>query len=209
MASGLTLIYGVMRILNIAHGSLYALGAYAAASLAGAWLAAGYAAIGSFAMLLLAALLVGAVDGAAARARPAQMDVRPRRGRVAADHLRGVPHPRRRDQADLGCRLAAAAGALRAARQLQPRRPRLPVLQPAADRRRRRHRLRADLGPHPHAPGQAPARRDPRSRDQRRHGDRRRPRLSRHLHDRRDARRRSAARSPRRRSRSAPASASR
>jgi ABC-type branched-subunit amino acid transport system permease subunit len=32
MAAGLTLIYRVMRILNIAHGSLYALGAYAAAS---------------------------------------------------------------------------------------------------------------------------------------------------------------------------------
>jgi branched-chain amino acid transport system permease protein len=63
MASGLTLIYGVMRILNIAHGSLYALGAYSAASLAGAWLAAGYAAVGSFAMLLFAALLVGAVMG--------------------------------------------------------------------------------------------------------------------------------------------------
>src|SRR5262245_38760251 len=63
MASGLTLIYGVMRILNIAHGSLYALGAYAAASLTGAWLAGGYAAIGSYAMLLAAALLVGAVMG--------------------------------------------------------------------------------------------------------------------------------------------------
>ena len=33
IAAGLTLIYGVMRILNMAHGSLYALGAYAAASL--------------------------------------------------------------------------------------------------------------------------------------------------------------------------------
>lgn len=63
MASGLTLIYGVMRILNIAHGSLYALGAYAAASLAGAWLAAGYPAVGSYPLLLLAALLVGAVMG--------------------------------------------------------------------------------------------------------------------------------------------------
>jgi len=63
MASGLTLIYGVMRILNIAHGSLYALGAYAAASLAGAWLAAGHAAVGSYPLLLLAALLVGAVMG--------------------------------------------------------------------------------------------------------------------------------------------------
>jgi branched-chain amino acid transport system permease protein len=63
MAAGLTLIYGVMRILNIAHGSLYALGAYAASSLAGGWLAAGYAAVGSYAMLLVAAILVGAVMG--------------------------------------------------------------------------------------------------------------------------------------------------
>jgi branched-chain amino acid transport system permease protein len=63
MAAGLTLIYGVMKILNIAHGSLYALGAYTAATLAGAWLAAGYAAIGTYAMLALAALLVGVVMG--------------------------------------------------------------------------------------------------------------------------------------------------
>jgi branched-chain amino acid transport system permease protein len=63
MASGLTLIYGVMRILNIAHGSLYALGAYTAATLAGAWLAAGQPAVGSYAMLALAAVLVGAVMG--------------------------------------------------------------------------------------------------------------------------------------------------
>jgi branched-chain amino acid transport system permease protein len=63
MASGLTLVYGVMKILNVAHGSLYALGAYAAASLAGAWLAGGYAPAGCFAMLLIAALLVGAVMG--------------------------------------------------------------------------------------------------------------------------------------------------
>ena len=33
---GLTLIYGVMKILNIAHGSFYALGAYTAASAVGA-----------------------------------------------------------------------------------------------------------------------------------------------------------------------------
>jgi branched-chain amino acid transport system permease protein len=63
MAAGLTLIYGVMRILNIAHGSFYALGAYASASLVGAWLAAGYPAAGTYAMLLLAAILVGLVAG--------------------------------------------------------------------------------------------------------------------------------------------------
>ncbi len=63
MAAGLTLIYGVMRILNIAHGSLYALGAYVAATLGGAWIAAGYAPWGSFAMLAAAMLVVGIVMG--------------------------------------------------------------------------------------------------------------------------------------------------
>ncbi len=63
IAAGLTMIYGVMRILNMAHGSLYALGAYAAASLAGAWLSGGHAPLGSYAMLVLAAILVGLVMG--------------------------------------------------------------------------------------------------------------------------------------------------
>jgi len=63
IAAGLTLIYGVMRILNMAHGSLYALGAYAAASLAGAWLRGGYPPFGSYAMLAAAAILVGLVMG--------------------------------------------------------------------------------------------------------------------------------------------------
>ncbi|HMK65250.1 MAG TPA: branched-chain amino acid ABC transporter permease [Thermodesulfobacteriota bacterium] len=63
IAVGLTLIYGVMKILNMAHGSLYALGAYMAASLAGQWLSKGYAPLGSYAMLTLAAVIVGLVMG--------------------------------------------------------------------------------------------------------------------------------------------------
>jgi branched-chain amino acid transport system permease protein len=63
IAAGLTTIYGVMRILNMAHGSLYALGAYTAASLAGAWLRAGYPPLGSYAVLVLSAVLVGVVVG--------------------------------------------------------------------------------------------------------------------------------------------------
>ncbi len=63
IAAGLTMIYGVMRILNMAHGSLYALGAYAAASLAGAWLRGGYPPLGSYAALVVAAVLVGVVVG--------------------------------------------------------------------------------------------------------------------------------------------------
>jgi branched-chain amino acid transport system permease protein len=65
IAAGLTLIYGVMRILNIAHGSLYAIGAYAAASLVGVWLRGGHAPLGSYAMLALAAVGVGVVLGPA------------------------------------------------------------------------------------------------------------------------------------------------
>jgi branched-chain amino acid transport system permease protein len=63
IALGLTLIYGVMRILNMAHGSLYALGAYAAASLAGAWLSSGHAPFASYALLAAAAVGVGLVVG--------------------------------------------------------------------------------------------------------------------------------------------------
>jgi len=63
IAAGLTMIYGVMRILNMAHGSLYALGAYVAASLVGAWLRGGHPPLGSYALLVLAAVLVGVVVG--------------------------------------------------------------------------------------------------------------------------------------------------
>ena len=65
IAAGLTIIYGVMRILNMAHGSLYALGAYVAASLAGAWLRAGLPPLGSYAVLVASAILVGVVVGPA------------------------------------------------------------------------------------------------------------------------------------------------
>jgi branched-chain amino acid transport system permease protein len=60
-ALGLTLIYGVMKIVNVTHGSFYALGAYAGASLTGAWLAAGYPPMLSYAVLLVAAVLVSLI----------------------------------------------------------------------------------------------------------------------------------------------------
>jgi branched-chain amino acid transport system permease protein len=63
VALGLTLIYGVMKILNIAHGSLYALGAYAAASFAGAYFAAGWPPLLGYLVLLAAAIAVGIVAG--------------------------------------------------------------------------------------------------------------------------------------------------
>ena len=60
-ATGLTLIYGVMRILNMAHGSFYAVGAYTAASLVGWYFAKGYPPWGSFLVLIAAALVAGSV----------------------------------------------------------------------------------------------------------------------------------------------------
>lgn len=64
IAVGLTLIYGVMKILNMAHGSLYALGAYAAASAVGVWLANGYPPLGSYLVLIVAAIIMGTISGA-------------------------------------------------------------------------------------------------------------------------------------------------
>lgn len=60
-AIGLTLIYGVMKIVNLTHGSFYALGAYAGASLTGYWLAKGYPPMLSYGVLLFAAIVVALV----------------------------------------------------------------------------------------------------------------------------------------------------
>jgi len=63
VAVGLNLVFGVLRIINIAHGSFYALGAYAAAS-AGLFLVGlGLPPWASVAVLLIAAVLVGVALG--------------------------------------------------------------------------------------------------------------------------------------------------
>ena len=63
VALGLTLIFGVMRILNVAHGSLYAFGGYAAATV-GKLIANGQSIPLSLLALLLGALVVGLILGA-------------------------------------------------------------------------------------------------------------------------------------------------
>lgn len=63
VAVGLTLVFGVLRILNVAHGSLYAIGAYTAAS-AGIFAASlGLPDWASLPAIVLSAALVGAVTG--------------------------------------------------------------------------------------------------------------------------------------------------
>jgi branched-chain amino acid transport system permease protein len=63
VALGLTLIFGVMRILNVAHGSLYAIGAYATVSLTGWILAMGAAPMLAFPLMIVSAILVGVIIG--------------------------------------------------------------------------------------------------------------------------------------------------
>lgn len=63
VALGLTLIFGVMRILNVAHGSLYAFGGYAAAT-AGWFIGGPDSLLLSLLALVLGAVVVGMILGA-------------------------------------------------------------------------------------------------------------------------------------------------
>lgn len=60
---GLTLIYGVMRILNIAHGGFYALGAYSSAWAIGLYTQTGSTIALTYLIIPVAALVAGVVAG--------------------------------------------------------------------------------------------------------------------------------------------------
>jgi branched-chain amino acid transport system permease protein len=63
VAVGLTLIFGVMKILNVTHGSFYAFGAYGAATAAGIWYDRGLPDAGGFLFMVALAMLIGLVIG--------------------------------------------------------------------------------------------------------------------------------------------------
>src|SRR5208282_5976241 len=63
VAVGLTLIFGVMKILNVTHGSFYAFGAYGAAIAVGVYFDRGLPAAGGFLLMVLVAMAIGLVLG--------------------------------------------------------------------------------------------------------------------------------------------------
>jgi branched-chain amino acid transport system permease protein len=63
VAAGLTLIFGVMKILNVAHGSFYAFGAYGAATAVGIYFGRGWPEAGGFLFMIVLAMAIGMVVG--------------------------------------------------------------------------------------------------------------------------------------------------
>jgi branched-chain amino acid transport system permease protein len=63
VAVGLTLVLGVMRVLNVAHGGLYSFGAYTAAWGTGVYFERGWPPAASFLVLAIAAVAVGLALG--------------------------------------------------------------------------------------------------------------------------------------------------
>ena len=107
LAAGLTLVFGIMDLVNLAHGSLYMIGAYFAATFA-AW-------TGSFvlaAVLGVAATLDRRHGGGS---RGDAQALRPRPSRPRARHLRAHPLLQRSGAADLGAGGPEPAAALVAA----------------------------------------------------------------------------------------------
>ena len=98
LAAGLTLVFGIMNFVNLAHGSLYMMGAYFAA--------AGFNAFdGSFLAAALAAMPGTLLLGAAAGAPRAAPPVPARPPRPGAGHLRPDPVLQRSGAHRLGRRV--------------------------------------------------------------------------------------------------------
>ena len=63
VAIGLTLIFGVMKILNVAHGAFYAFGAYVAATAIGLYFDRGWPVVGGYLAIAVAAIATGLLMG--------------------------------------------------------------------------------------------------------------------------------------------------
>jgi len=63
ISAGLTLEYGIMRVLNFAHGSIFTIGAYTSAFLIGWYFTGNYPPYGSYAIFLGGAIVAGGLCG--------------------------------------------------------------------------------------------------------------------------------------------------
>ncbi len=182
VASGLSLIFGVLRVLNFAHGSFYMLGAYMAWQLV-QWLGAAHG------QLLARGARRGARGRAARRrdrAAAAAPSLRPRGALPAAVHLRAGADPRRCRARCSGARSSSAvprppslAGGFE---RLRHRRPALQPVHHRCSGRRSRSACWLLLQPHRHRPHDP--RRRLRPRDARRARRRRRQALHADVHGR-------------------------
>ena len=153
VAIGLSLIFGVMKILNVAHGAFYAFGAYGAATLVGLYFEAELPVAGGFAAMLLAAVLIGLILGSIlergllrwvyGRDEVIVVLVTYAVFLILEDVLRLI----------WGARLLLRLPALRRARQRDRRRDDHLELRPRPDRARRADRDRRLVGPEPDAAG--------------------------------------------------------
>ena len=145
IASGLSLVFGVMRVLNFAHGSFYMIGAYMAWQVV-TWL---QPTGGAF---WIAALAAGAKRGLARRHRGAAAvppSLRRRGALPASVHLRAGADPGGRGQVHLGHRPTLGAPPAGSGRQHPIARHDAALLQSVHHRGRsgNRHRRRPDTEP--------------------------------------------------------------
>ena len=103
LAAGLTLVFGIMDFVNLAHGSLYMMGAYFAATFV-AW-------TGSFVLGVAAGARRHAAARHRARIHRAAASLWPRPSRPCAGDVRADPVLQRRGAADLGSGGPRAAAA--------------------------------------------------------------------------------------------------
>ncbi len=191
VASGLSLIFGVTRIVNFAHGSFYMLGLYGAVALTDAW---GAGPLGFWGGVLVSALAVAALGALIEVLGPAPALLGARAVPAARD-LRARPRHPRRGAARLGPGgPARPEGAGAEGRDRHPRQA-VPELRRALDLHRPDRPRRALAAPEANPLGPARARRDAGPRDGRR--PRRQPALAVHVgvrarHLPRRARRRAA-----------------
>ena len=83
LAAGLTLVFGIMDLVNLAHGSLYMLGAYFAATFA--------TLTGSFTLALILALVASLIAGMVLEVIAIRPLIWTRPSRSGARHLRADP----------------------------------------------------------------------------------------------------------------------